>query len=76
MAQVDSLKAEIDFNQKLFFAVLTALVALVSWLAGNYSTTSHMLIGSGIIISVVLSYSAGNQYLLVKRLIAELKDVE
>jgi len=40
MSEADSIKANIAFHEKMFFAAIAILVALVGWMASNYTNVS------------------------------------
>lgn len=76
MSESESIKANIAFHEKMFFAAIAALMALIGWMSSKYMVASSLLL----IIVLVVSFFSGiyvvYQYCLIKRLIKELKDVE
>jgi len=44
MPKIDRIKAEISFHEKMFFAALAVVMALVGWAAEHYLTTSFWIL--------------------------------
>lgn len=75
MSESESIKADIAFHEKMYFAAIAVLLALIGWISSNYVNVG--------ILHLFLSFLATGfsgayvvfQYRLIKRLIKELKDV-
>ena len=75
MSESESIKANIAFHEKMFFAAIAVLVTLAGWMASNYTIVSGLLLVSAFVVSVFSGVYVIYQYRLIKRLIKELKDV-
>ena len=75
MSESESIKANIAFHEKMFFAAIAVLVTLVGWTASNYTVISGVLLVSSLVVSIFSGIYVIFQYKLIKRLIKELKDV-
>lgn len=75
MSESKSIKANIAFHEKIFFAAIATLMTLIGWIASNYPSTNSVLL---VVVLIIGFFSGGfvvYQYRLIKRLIKELKDV-
>ncbi len=75
MSESESIKANIAFHEKMFFAAIATLITLLGWMASNYTTTNKLLLVSALVISFFAGAYVVLQYRLIKRLILELKNV-
>ena len=75
MSEAESIKANIAFHEKMFFAAIAILVTLIGWMASNYTMVNSFLLSSAFIVSLFSGTYVIYQYRLIKRLIKELKDV-
>ena len=75
MSESESIKANIAFHEKMFFAAIAILVTLVGWMASNYMLASGLIMASALVASIFSGAYVVYQYRLIKRLIMELKDV-
>ena len=75
MSEAESIKANIAFHEKMFFAAIAILVTLIGWMASNYTAVSSLLLTSALVVSQFSGAYVIYQYRLIKRLIKELKDV-
>lgn len=75
MSESESIKAEISFHEKMFFAAIAILVTLVGWMASNYLTANGLVLVFVLFGIVGASAYVIYQYRLIKRLIQELKHV-
>ena len=44
MSESESIKANIAFHEKMFFAAIAVLITLVGWMASNYTIVSGLLL--------------------------------
>ena len=75
MSNLDKIKAEISFHEKMFFAALAVIIGLIGWAASNFLNVPSfvlLLILVGVLASSVFGVF---QYRFIKRLIRELEDV-
>lgn len=75
MSESESIKADIAFHEKMFFAAIAALMALIGWMTSNYMIVSSLLLLTVLVVSFFSGVYVVYQYRLIKRLIQELKDV-
>ena len=75
MSEADSIKANIAFHEKMFFAAIAVLITLAGWMASNYTVVSGLLLVSALVVSGFSGIYVIYQYRLIKQLIKELKDV-
>lgn len=76
MSKVDRLKTEIAFHEKMFFASLAGMLALIGWLAANYKTSDTWLVAFAV-LGLMGSCGFGiDQYRRIKRLLIDLEDCD
>ena len=74
MSKSDKLKAEIAFHEKMFFAALAVIVALVAWAVENYQTISWWILATAV-VGLFLSVGFGLwNYRQIRTLLEELDD--
>ncbi len=64
MSKIERIKAEISFHEKMFFAALAVIMALVGWAAEHYLTISFwilLLCASGFFAVWLLRFGATNR---------------
>jgi hypothetical protein len=74
MSKTDRIKAEISFHEKMFFAALAMLLALVGWAAEHYVAISFwmlLLCAMGFFASLSFAWWS---YLSIKRLLEDLEN--
>ena len=75
MSESESIKADIAFHEKMFFAAIAILVTLIGWMASNYLSVDSLVLISALFGIVISSVHVIYQYRLIKQLIKELKNV-
>jgi F0F1-type ATP synthase assembly protein I len=75
MSETESIKANIAFHEKIFFAAIATLMTLIGWIVSNYTVTNSILL----VVALAIGFFSGGfviyQYRLIKRLIKELENV-
>lgn len=74
MSKVDRIKAEISFHEKMFFAALAVILALVGWAAEHYLIISFwilLLCAIGFFCSLAFALWSYKQ---IKRLLENLEN--
>ncbi|MEQ1544417.1 hypothetical protein [Methyloglobulus sp.] len=74
MPRIERIKAEISFHEKMFFAALAVILALVGWAAEHYLTVSFwilLLCALGFFCSLVFALWSYKQ---IKRLLEDLEN--
>ncbi len=72
MPEIDRIKTEIAFHEKMFFAAVAGLLALIGWLASNYEDVAWWLVALGF-FGILGAVGFGiDQYRRIKRLLVEL----
>jgi|CXWL01.1.fsa_nt_gi hypothetical protein len=74
MSKIERIKAEISFHEKMFFAALAVIMALVGWAAENYLTISFwilLLCALGFFCSLAFALWSYKQ---IKRLLEDLEN--
>jgi len=75
MSKLDRIKAEISFHEKMFFAAVAAVLALMGWLAANIESDNTILLFLGVCALLGSVIFGLQQYRVVKRLLKALEDV-
>ena len=75
MSESESIKADIAFHEKMFFAAIALIITLIGWLASSYGSSNDTLAVLALIACFLSACFTVYQYRLVKRLIKELKYV-
>ena len=74
MPKIERIKAEISFHEKMFFAALAVILALVGWSAEHYLTISFwmlLLCALGFFCSLAFALWS---YKRIKRLLEDLEN--
>ena len=71
---MERLKTEIAFHEKMFFASLAAMLALIGWLAANYETSATWLVAAALLGLIGACGFGIDQYRRIKRLLNDLED--
>jgi hypothetical protein len=74
MSKIDRIKAEISFHEKMFFAALAVVMALVGWAAEHYLTINSwilLLCALGFFCSLAFALWSYKQ---IKRLLGDLEN--
>ncbi len=74
MSESESIKADIAFHEKMFFTAIAVLVALIGWMASNYTVVGAVHLVFSLLAIIFSSAYVVFQYRLIKQLIKELKD--
>ena len=75
MGELDEKKLEIDYLEKLFFAALAAVFALLGWLASNYESVSLVILVLAFIsflVGVLFVYNVNSK---IRKLIREVREL-
>lgn len=54
MSESESIKADIAFHEKMFFAAIAILVTLIGWMASNYPSVGSLVLISALVGIVIL----------------------
>lgn len=76
MSKLDRLKTEIAFHEKMFFASVAGMLALIGWLAGNYQTSATWLVACAVLGLMATCGFGIDQYRRIKRLLLDLEDCD
>jgi len=76
MSESESIKADIAFHEKMFFAAIAVLVTLIGWISSNYAEAGTLHLSLASLTAGFTGVYVIFQYRLIKRLIKELKYVE
>ena len=74
MPKIDRIKAEISFYEKMFFAALAVILALVGWAVERYLVVSFWMLslaGAGLFCSLAFAFYS---YKRMKRLLKDLEN--
>jgi FtsH-binding integral membrane protein len=74
MSESESIKANIAFHEKMFFAAIAVLVTVVGWVASNYTVIGVFHLASALFSIIFSGAYVIYQYRRIKQLIEELKD--
>jgi hypothetical protein len=72
--KIDRIKAEIAFREKMFFAALAVILAVIGWAAERYLTVSFWMLslaGAGLFCSLGFAFWSYKQ---MKRLLEDLEN--
>ena len=74
MAKIDRIKAKISLHEKMFFAALAVVLALLSWILNQpMSSQNWLLLGAGIAFFMVLLFALWH-FRKMNKLIEELEN--
>ncbi len=73
MSKLDRIKTEIAFHEKMFFASMAAMLALIGWLTASYKTTAPWLLALAVLGLLGASLFGVDQYRRIKKLLVELE---
>ena len=76
MSRIDSLKANIAFHEKMFFAALAIVLSLTGWIVTNYLAVRVPLLILAFAVNVGGIAFGVYQYRVIKQLIRELENAE
>ena len=74
MSKIDFIKAEIAFYEKLFFASMAVILALIGWVAMQLLLAPVWLIGLSFIAVLCVVYYARDVYKKLRILMRDLKN--
>ena len=73
MPTIDRIKTEIAFHEKMFFASVAAMLALIGWTVSHYQGITIPVLLLAIAGLVGTSLFGGYQYKRIKKLLMELE---
>jgi Flp pilus assembly protein TadB len=73
MPKIDRIKAEISFHEKMFFAALAVILALIGWAVERYLVVSFWMLA---LAAVGLFFSLAFAFWSYKRMKRLLEDLE
>ena len=74
MSKPDSLKAEIAFHEKMFFAALAVIVALVAWAVENHEAIGWWILATAAVgLFLFVGFGLWN-YRQIRSLLEKLED--
>ena len=74
MGELDKIKAEISFHEKMFFAALAVIIGLIGWAASNFLNVPSFILLLILVAVFASSVFGVFQYRFIKRLIKELEN--
>ncbi len=75
-SKLDAIKARIAFHEKVFFAAMATVLALVGWTVSNYISANTWVLGAAAFATISLSAYAIRHYKRLKKPIMEIEHVE
>ena len=74
MSRLDRIKAEIAFHEKMLFASIAAMLALIGWLTAKYQDQAAWLVFLGVAALFGICVFGIDQYRRIKKLLVELEE--
>jgi hypothetical protein len=72
MPKLDELKARLSFAEKMLFASLAIIFALVGWMSGNFDNSNAWLLAGAFAVLLFSTVFCVLSYRYIKRLIEEI----
>ena len=72
MPEIDKIKADIAFHEKLFFGALAIVFALTGWMTAHYIDSKLWLLLLAFVVTICAGVFSVIQYRKIKQLIEEL----
>ena len=75
MSELDRLKLEIGFHEKMFFSALAVLLALLGWLTIHFETEGLLVLGLAMGSSLITIGVAARSYMKIRALIQKVGEL-
>jgi len=69
MGELDKIKLEINFHEKMFFSALAVLLALLGWMVLNFKSAEETILLLAMVSSVLSSGIVVRSYFQIRALI-------
>jgi len=69
MGELDKIKLEINFHEKMFFSALAVLLALLGWMVLNFKSVEETILLLAMVSSVLSSGIVVRSYFQIRALI-------